>query len=266
MLLLNKAAIDIRNVSPKQSFPSNPPSSPPQHTPCGTTSRVLTHQELRALSLPPIDNLGPAERGFIVVDDFLRDGKIPFRAQDMSFLLGWCLQHKQFNALSWLAINGGSLRLDNLNEKQLQNLAEWLKCLPPITTIDLRSTKISKPGATALASALQVHQTLTMLDLSNTGITDEGAKAIVSALKGHRMLTTLCLDWNSISPAGIEALRVLLQETGTRRPWVPTRPTTHAISWPIAVPVTSHRMWLGMSGAGAAAPLTDVLPGMAAMG
>ncbi|MDB5840731.1 MAG: protein NLRC3-like [Herminiimonas sp.] len=178
-------------------------------------SRLVPHYELDAMPTPPIDNLYADYDDNQTVADFQRDGKIPSDERTMRGLIAWCLQHRQFNALTWLVIKGGVAIFRNLDEEAVQNLAEWLVTSPPVVALDLSGNEIGAAGARALANAIRKNTILTEINLTNNAIRDKGTIAIASALEENQTLKKLVLNQNDISGVGAEALARGLMENDT---------------------------------------------------
>ncbi|KAL5258135.1 hypothetical protein ACHWQZ_G012927 [Mnemiopsis leidyi] len=79
-----------------------------------------------------------------------------------------------------------------------------------ISSLSLRSNKISCSDITPLAAALSTNKSLTNLSLHNNCIEDEGAMQIARGLRMNRTLLTLNLSGNKITDVGTKALSDIL--------------------------------------------------------
>src|SRR5260221_194567 len=91
------------------------------------------------------------------------------------------------------------LTYQNLNDSDIQPLAEALAQNTTLTTLNLNSNQIGDSGANSIAQALQVNTSLTTLYLYGNQIGAIGANSIAQALKVNTSsLTTLQLSGNQI--------------------------------------------------------------------
>ncbi|CAF0917373.1 unnamed protein product [Rotaria sordida] len=84
-------------------------------------------------------------------------------------------------------------RWHQLQEQEIQHLANVLIGNTAITTLNLYDARIGDQGMQYLADALANNRTLTMIDLSNNKIQDQGAHYLANALTENTTLTTLSL-------------------------------------------------------------------------
>ncbi|MDB5840668.1 MAG: hypothetical protein JWQ23_2620 [Herminiimonas sp.] len=167
------------------------------------------------MPIPPIDNPYAEYQGNQIVTDFLWGGKIPEGENGRQQLIGWLLEHEQYNALTWMSMKSEITSCFNLNGEKVQNLAYWLKDSPPVERLVLIWQEIGDEGAIAIASALKVNSALKILDLTGNNIGKEGAKALSSALDKNETLTSLNLSSNKIGATGTSELVPGLKKSTT---------------------------------------------------
>jgi hypothetical protein len=201
---------------PRQLSSSQPPALPRKHNLSAETKAgtLWSREELAARLTPPVNNFcAPYPRNPKAAErlsEFLYYGRISSAYKET--YIDWCLQNKEFNALTWLAIKGQITEIISIDPDKVQNFGKWLESSPPITGLRLEFSNIGDAGAILLASALKVNRTITMLDLSYNGIGVEGATALASALKVNHTVTVLRLKGNTIGAAGAEAIASALKE------------------------------------------------------
>ncbi|KAG0349139.1 hypothetical protein BG005_011129, partial [Podila minutissima] len=108
-----------------------------------------------------------------------------------------------------------NLDYNNIGDNGAQLLSEALKTNSTLTTLKLQRNSIGLNGSQALAQALKTNSILTTLNLWGNSIGDDGAQALARTLKTNTTLTTLYLASNSIGDDGAQVLAQALKTNST---------------------------------------------------